>query len=65
MAARVMLRHKVGPAKRPATVSPLTIPVGRRYANSHAWESALSRTVRHALESLMAARPGVGTLTLE
>jgi len=65
MTARVMLRHKVGPAKRPATVSPLTIPVGRRYVKSLAWELALSRTLLHGLEALLAVRPGGGTLTLE
>jgi len=65
MAPRIVLRHKVGPAKRPATVSPLTIPVGRRYQKSHAWEGALSRSLRLALEALLAVRPGSGTLTLE
>jgi len=65
MATRMVLRHRVGPAKRPATVSPLTIPVGRRYQQSYAWEEALARSLRFALESLLVVRPGSGALTLE
>jgi len=65
MASRIVLRHRVGPAKRPATVSPLTIPVGRRYQELPAWEGALSRSLRIALEAVLVLRPGSGTLTLE
>ena len=62
--ARSMLRYTVS-SRRPATVSPLPVHVGRRYRTSHAWDSALSRSLRFALEALLVVRPGGGTLTLE
>ena len=47
--ARSMFRFTLRSARRPA----------------YAWDSALSRSLRFALEAMLAVRPGGGTLTLE